>query len=67
MRVILKMVFLTFSNIKIYFYKKKLACKSYTIVKASIVNKQIKLIDKKKLAVAILDKNIGAFLIYVNF
>ena len=54
-KMILKILFLTFSNSNIKFALKKLNLKSYTIVKTLSNIKQVKIIDKKNFVKAELD------------
>lgn len=63
--MILKMLFLTFTNINIYFAKKKLILKSYIVAKTLFTIKQIDVIDKKKFAKAVLDEESKIFIIYI--
>ena len=63
--VVLGMLFLTFSDANVQFEKKKLEWRSYTITEAVLTIKKMELINKKKFAVAALDKNTKTFVIYI--
>ena len=65
--VVLRMPFLTFSNVDIQFIAKKLTWRSYTVEKALPTTQMIELIDKKKFAKSTLDKNIKAFVVHMSF
>lgn len=66
-KVILKIFFLIFSNVNIQFIKKKLIWKFYTIIKAMLIIKQVKFINKKEFAKVVLDEKVKIFVIYVIF
>ena len=63
--MVLRMLFLTLSNINIQFFEEKLTWKSYTTVKALLITKQVELINKKGFVKMVLDKNSETFLMYV--
>ena len=64
-KMFLDMLFLIFSNTNISYIEKQLIWRSYTIAKALPNTKQVKLINKKKLAKVALDENSETFVIYV--
>ena len=66
-KMVLGMLFLTFSNLNIKFSKKKLTWRFYTAAKALPITKPIEFIDKKKFAKATLNENIEAFVMHVIF
>ena len=67
MEVVLGMPFLIFNNTDIQFAELKLIWKSYTAEKTLPITPRVEVIDKKEFAKAALNKNIGAFVIYVSF
>lgn len=54
MYIAVKMLFLTLSNVEIYFFNQDLSQGLYTIAEASLTIKQIELIENKEFAVAAL-------------
>lgn len=66
-KVILKMLFLFFSNRNIKFIEKELIWKIYSTSKVLLTNKQIQLIDYKIFIAAALDLGKEAFIIYVPY
>ena len=64
-KLILKMLFLTFSNIDIKFVEKELTQRSYTIAKVLLTTKRIKLINKKKFVKVALDEESKIFMMYI--
>lgn len=56
-KVILNIIFPTFSNIDILFVKQKLIWRLFTSAKTLLTIKQIEFIDKKEFVKAVLDKN----------
>ena len=67
MAVVLGMTFLIFSNIDVQFAKKEIIWKNYTTKKALSTTHQVKLVDQKKYAKVVLDKNIEVFVTHVSF
>lgn len=67
MEVVLRMLFLIFSNANIQFVKKNLIWRSYILAKALFITKQIELTNKKELNKATLDENIEAFVMHKTF
>ena len=65
MEVVLRMPFLTLSNINIQFAAKKLTWRSYTTAEALPTTKRVKLINKKEFAKAALDEECETFVIHV--
>ena len=65
--VVLRILFLTFSNVNIKFAWKKFLYRFYTTVKAPLIIKQIEIIGKKKFTKAVLDENVGAFIVHMTF
>ena len=61
------MLFFTFSNRNIQFAWKKLTWLLYTIAKALLITKWVKIINKKEFTKAMLDKNVENFVIYITF
>lgn len=59
------MPFLTFSNANIKFAKKEIIWRFYTVAKALPTNRQVKLLNKKEFAKAMLDKNSETFVVHV--
>ena len=66
MKVILGMFFLTLSNAGLQFAEKEPTWKIYTTEKALPTTHWVKLIDQKKFAKAVLDKNIEVFVVHIN-
>lgn len=65
-KVILRMLFLSFNNIDVKFTKlKKFTQRSYIVAKALSTTSQIKLINKKEFANIALDENSETFIIYI--
>ena len=65
MEVVLGIFFLTLSNADIQYIEKKLTWKFYTIAKVLPTTKQVELIDKKKFAKVVLNKNFETFATYM--
>lgn len=65
--MVLKILFLTFSNLDILFPKKKLTQRSYTSAKPLLTTYQIEFISKKKFVRAAIDENVKIFVIYPTF
>lgn len=61
------MPFLAFSNTNINFAWKELTWRSYTILKALLTTRQVKVIDQKEFAVVTLDPEKKAFVVHVAF
>lgn len=59
--VILRMLFLIFSNTNIVFIDKKFTSKSYTATKALLITRRVKIIDKIKFAKVALNENFKVF------
>lgn len=59
--------FFIFSNANIQFAKKKLIWRFYTIAKTLPTIKRVELINRKKSAKAVLDKNFEIFVVHVTF
>lgn len=59
------MLFLTLNNTNIKFAEIELFWRLYTTAKALPTTKQVELINKKKFAKMVLDKNLEIFMIYV--
>ena len=66
MEVVLRMLFLTLSNVDIQFAEKELTWRSYTVKKALPTTQKIELINKKEFAKAALDENIEVFVVHVS-
>ena len=64
-KVVLRMLFLTRSNLNIQFDKKKLTWRSYTTAKTFSTTKWAELINKKEFAKAVLDENSKTFVLHV--
>ena len=65
--VVLKMLFLSFSNIDIKFVKlKKLTWRTYIIIKALPTTSWVKLINKREFARVTLDENFKTFVIHIT-
>lgn len=64
-KVVLEMLFLLFSNANIRFNIKKFTWRSYNIAEALPITSQLKLINKRKFAKAVLDINSETFVVYV--
>ena len=60
------MLFLTLSNADIQFAEKELIWKTYTTKEVLPTTHQVKIIDWKKFAKAVLDKNVEAFVVHVS-
>lgn len=66
MEIVLKMLFLAFSNIKIGFTElEKLTYRSYTITKALLITNRVEFINKKEFTKAALEKNLETFVVYI--
>ena len=66
MEVILKMPFLSFSNINVKFAElEKLIWRTYIAAEALLTTNRIELINNKEFAKAALDKNFKTFVIHV--
>ena len=63
--MILRMFFLKLSNADILFSEKTFTKRSYTINKALSTIKQVQIIDRKNIIIAMLDVNSETFVIYV--
>lgn len=61
------MLFLAFSNADVSFIQKKLIWKSYITSETLPITKRVKVIDQKEFAIAALDLDEEAFVIYVAF
>ena len=66
MKVVLSMLFLTFSNADVWFAKKKLTWRTYTIEEALPIICWIELINQKEFAKVLLDENIEAFMVHFS-
>lgn len=66
MEVILRILFLFFSNIDIWFSIKKLIWKLYRTIEALLTTNWVKLFDKREFTKAALDKNSKTFIIYIS-
>lgn len=62
---ILKMFYLRFININMFFGKRILMWRSYTINRALPIIKQVLIINKKIFAIMALDANSETFVVYV--
>lgn len=60
-------LFVFLSNANVRFAKKELEWRKYTITKALATKKKVKLINYKKFAIAALDPNEGAFVVYMLY
>ena len=65
MKIVLAILFSTFSNSNVQFVEKELTSKSYTIAKVPSTTKRIKLINKKKFAKVILNRNSEIFIVHL--
>ena len=65
-KVVLGLLFPTFSNSDIQFTKKKLIWRTYTTKEALPTTCRVKLIDQKEFAKAALDENIKAFIVHIS-
>lgn len=65
MEIILKLLFLAFSNINILFDTKSLIYKSYSIAEVLLIARQVKMIDKYKFAKVALDKYCKMFIMHI--
>ena len=65
MKIVLGILFFTLSNADIQFAEKELTWRSYTIAKALLTIKSIKLIDKKEFAKVTLDEKSKTFVVHV--
>ena len=66
-KMVLSMLFLTFSNRNIQFAKKELIYRFYTTVKAVPTIKQVKIIDKEKFIKVAINEYVEAFVVHVTF
>ena len=66
MKMVLKMPFLTFSNVDIQFTQKELTWRSYTIAEAPLTSKRVEFMDKKKFAKVVLDDKFETFMVHVT-
>ena len=60
------MLFHTFNNTNIQFAKSKLTWRIYTTAKTLLTTQKVELIDKKVFTKGVLNKNIEAFMVYIN-
>lgn len=67
MKVVLKIPFLTFSNMDIEFIKKNLVSRAYTTAEALSTTRKVKLINNKNFAKRVLDKHIKTFVLRLSF
>ena len=67
LEVVLGMSFLTLSNADVDFSGRELWWKTYTTKKALLMNRRIKLMEKKKFAAIILDPEYKIYVVYVMF
>lgn len=65
MKIVLGMLFFTFSGADIWFTEKKLIWRSYMTTKALPITQKIELINKHKFAKTALDKAFKTFVVYV--
>ena len=65
-KVVLGMLFLTFSNADVQFAKKELTWRTYTTKKAFPTNCQVKIINQKEFTKAPIDENVKAIVVHVN-
>ena len=65
-KVVLRMPFLTLSNVNIQFAEKKLTWRSYITTEALPTTKRVEIIDKKEFAGVALDENVEAFVVHVT-
>ena len=65
LEVILKMLFLTFSNVDIQFAQEEFTWRPYILAKALPTTKRVKLINKKEFAKVALDENSEIFVVNV--
>ena len=65
-KVVLDMLFLTFSNVDVQFAEKKLTWRTYTTKKAFLITRQVEIINWKVFAKAVLDENFKAFVVHVS-
>ena len=63
--VVLRMLFFTLSNANVNFSKRKLWWRSYTIEKAFLITKPVKLVGKKEFAAAALDPRHETFVVHI--
>ena len=66
MKVVLGMLFLTFSNFDVQFAKKKLTWRTYTTKEVLPTTRRGKPINQKEFAKVELDENIKAFMVHVS-
>ena len=64
--MVLEIFFLTLSSADVSFSKRELTWRSYTIVKPLPITKQVKLIDKKEFAKAVLDVESKTFVMHIS-
>ena len=60
------MAFLTLSNIVIQFAEKELIWRIYTTKKALLTTRQVKIINQKEFAKAVLDENVKVFVVHIS-
>ena len=65
-KVVLKIGLITFSNVNIWFAKKKLTWRFYTIKKALSTPQQVEFINKRAFAKVALDKNTNVFVVHMS-
>ena len=64
-KIVVKISFLSFSNINIWFTKRKITYKKYTAIEILFIIKKIEFINKKKFVIVILNTNNKIFVIYI--
>lgn len=67
LQIVLEIPFIFFNNANVSFLRKKLSWRSYTAAEALLITKLVEVIDKKKFAKEVLDKNVIRFEMNVTF
>ena len=65
MKVVLEMLFLTFSNINIWFAEQELVWRTYSAAKILLTTRKVEIIGKKEFAAAALNKEDETFVVHM--
>lgn len=66
MKIILRIAFFSLNNVHIWFTETcNLTWRNYTAAKSILTTNRVKLLNKKKFAKVVLDKNIKTFVVYI--
>ena len=63
--VVLRILFLIFSNVDIWFAKKKFELRRYSTTETLPTTQNVELINKREFATVAMDKNVKIFMVYI--